>query len=223
MGIEATNMRLAADGTDLYGLVLERVDGRPMRLARYWGQALLVVNVASRSPLAGQLQQLEALHQRYGDSGLRVMAFPCNDFDGMEPGSDADIQRHYEHELVVTFPVFTKVRIAGGICHPFFRMLGMARALSEHGRAFSTSTTTGPAGEAPQGVQRNFEKFLISRGGGLLHWFDSHVSPMDPCVHAAIEHALERPREDFGSQSVQCKPATARGPAIGQDLVSGLV
>lgn len=198
MGTDTRATRLSAAGQDLYGLILERIDGKPMRLARYWGQVLLVVNVASRSPLANQLQDLQALHERYGEAGLKVLAFPCDDFGGMEPADNAQLRYHYERDLGLSFPLFSKVSIAGASCHPLFAML--ATADGAYANPHDVPWRALPA--MPQqtvssdpGVHDNFEKFVVSRDGRLLHRFACGDRPQSPHVLATLEHALETPRQ----------------------------
>ena len=72
--------------TSLYELPLNTLSGEPVTLAAYRGQVLLIVNVASKCGLTPQYEGLERLHETYGERGLRVLGFPCNDFLGQEPG-----------------------------------------------------------------------------------------------------------------------------------------
>ncbi|MDZ5455096.1 MULTISPECIES: glutathione peroxidase [Azohydromonas] len=195
MGTDAHVAKSCTGEQDFYGLILERIDGRPMRLARYWGQVLLVVNVASRSPLATtHLRELQSLHERYNEVGLKVMGFPCNDFGGMEPWDDGRIQDHYERTLGLSFTLFSKVSIAREPRHPLFAMLARAAevprdvgGMPPHARlAREPATTAGSQGP----VHDNFEKFLVGRDGRLLHRFGPEIPPQAPQVLTALEQAL---------------------------------
>lgn len=55
----------------------------------------IIVNVASECGLTDKnYEQLNYLYQRYGKSqGLRILAFPSNEFGGQEPGDNAEIIR----------------------------------------------------------------------------------------------------------------------------------
>ena len=68
------------------------LEGQPMNLGDLKGKVVLVVNVASRCGFTPQYTDLEALYQRFKDKGLVILAFPCNDFGGQEPGSAKDIR-----------------------------------------------------------------------------------------------------------------------------------
>ena len=203
MGAVAPGQRLSLSGQDLYGLILERIDGRPMRLARYWGQVLLVVNVVSQGPQASQLQELETLHRCFGDAGLRVMGFPCSDFGTSEPAGDTPLQQRYERELSLGFALFTRTHVAAESCHPLFTMLTRTQPLAQ-----------GPVSSC--GVTADFEKFLVSRDGVLLARFGSQVRPLAPELLAALQGALGTPRNDQCSQRTEpespaCHRATPAG------------
>ena len=74
----------------IYDFTLTDIQGKPVDLERYRGQALLIVNTASQCGFTPQYQGLEALHRKYSPRGLQVLGFPCNQFGGQEPGNAAD-------------------------------------------------------------------------------------------------------------------------------------
>jgi glutathione peroxidase len=198
-------MTSSVQRTDLYDLILERVDGKPMRLARYGGQVLLVVNVASRCRFARQLHALQALHEQYYEAGLRVMGFPCNDFGGMEPDVDAELQLLYERALELNFPVFSKVNIASSPRHPLFEMLEQAAPLMSYVSQDATSQHAHDDRFYGNGnaVRWNFEKFLVGRSGRLLARFGCDVDPLDSRLTAAVGKALQEPRHRSHVDAVQ--------------------
>ena len=71
---------------------MKSLDGKQVDLNQYKGDVVLVVNVASECGLTPQYTQLQALHEKYGPKGLRVLGFPCNQFGRQEPGSSEEIQ-----------------------------------------------------------------------------------------------------------------------------------
>ena len=157
----------------LYDIPLTTLDGEPASLADYRGQAVLVVNVASKCGFTPQYAGLEALYQRYKDRGFTVLGFPCNQFLFQEPG-DADAITACGVSYGVTFPVFDKLAVRGRKQHPLYKELVKAK------------TAQGKGG----GVKWNFEKFLIGRDGEVVGRFRSKVEPMAPELVEAVEKAL---------------------------------
>ena len=76
----------------LHDIPLTTLDGRATTLGEHAGRVLLVVNVASRCGLTPQYAGLEQLQQEYGERGLTVIGFPCNQFGGQEPGTAEEIE-----------------------------------------------------------------------------------------------------------------------------------
>ncbi|SHF64585.1 glutathione peroxidase [Jatrophihabitans endophyticus] len=138
------------------------------------GGPLLVVNVASKCGLTPQYEGLQELHERYGERGLRVLGFPCNQFMGQEPGTPQEIQQFCSTNYSVSFPLFAKIDVNGADRHPLYAQLA------------ATADADGEAGD----VQWNFEKFLLDADGVVLERFRPRTEPLDPTVVTAIETAL---------------------------------
>jgi len=155
-------------------LEVQTIDGEPKSLSAYGGRVLLVVNVASQCGLTPHYAGLEQLHRELSDAGLTVLGFPCNQFGGQEPGSEADIKSFCETKFDVTFPLFSKIDVNGPTRHPLYAAL--------------TSTETQPAGAGD--VSWNFEKFLVDREGEIVARFGPKTTPDDPVLRAAIDRAL---------------------------------
>ncbi len=157
-------------------LVLTRLDGTDARLGDFAGQAVLVVNVASKCGFTRQYAGLEALYERYRDRGLAILGFPCNQFGAQEPGSAEEISEFCSLTFGVTFPMFDKVDVNGPDRHPLFA------------RLTETADRKGEAGE----VRWNFEKFLVAPDGQVVGRFRTKVEPDDPALVEAIEAVLPR-------------------------------
>ena len=135
-------------------------DGGEVALDRYAGQVLLVVNTASRCGFTGQYAGLEELQQRFGARGFSVLAFPCNQFAGQEPGSDSEIATFCDTSYGVTFPVFARVEVNGTKAHPLFGWLKESK----------------PGLLGVRAIKWNFTKFLLDRGGAVV----SRTAPATP-------------------------------------------
>lgn len=135
--------------------------GKPTSLAPYAGQVLLVVNTASKCGFTPQYAGLEALQREFGLRGFSVLAFPCNQFGGQEPGGDPEIAAFCRDTYGVTFPVFARIEVNGPGAHPLFQWLRR-----EKRGLFGTSR-----------IKWNFTKFLIDREGHCVARFAPFAKP----------------------------------------------
>jgi glutathione peroxidase len=94
----------------LYDIAARRIDGAETKLADYAGDVLLVVNVASKCGKTPQYDGLEKLYADYKDRGFDVLGFPCNQFGGQEPGTEAEILDFAVRPMASTFPCSPRSR-----------------------------------------------------------------------------------------------------------------
>ena len=158
----------------LHDFSARTIAGKDASLRDYAGKVALVVNVASKCGLTPQYAGLEKLYETYQPRGLEVLGFPCNQFAGQEPGSDAEVQEFCTLNYGVKFPMFSKIDVNGAGRHPLYAWL----------------TTENTAPEASGDVKWNFGKFLVGRDGKLIARFGPQVTPDDPALVGAIEKAL---------------------------------
>tara|TARA_Y100000589_G_scaffold313776_1_gene335427 strand:+ start:7892 stop:8371 length:480 start_codon:yes stop_codon:yes gene_type:complete len=145
-------------------------EGNKINLGDYSGNVLLVVNVASYCGFTSQYEELQKLHDMYFQKGLRILAFPCNDFGNQEPDSLDEIKNFCSTKFNIKFEIFEKVHAKGNTTEPF-----------------TTLIKTDPEGE----VEWNFEKFLIGKDSNVIARFKSGIKPLDENLITAIEVALE--------------------------------
>jgi len=149
------------------------IDGAPLPLSQFAGQAVLVVNTASRCGFTRQYGGLQSLWEAYRAQGLTVLGVPSNDFGRQEPGSEAEIKEFCKVNFGVNFPLTQKERVSGDGAHPFYKW-----------------ARSNPGADAPGW---NFHKYLIGRDGRLIASFSSGVDPMSDKMTAAVEEALAAP------------------------------
>lgn len=154
--------------------VVEDIDGHQIDLAKYRGNVVLIVNVASKCGFTPQYTALEALYQKYKDQGLAILGFPSNDFMWQEPGTNEEIKTFCSTKFNVTFDLFAKISVRGGDASPLYKDLTSKKA-------------NGPYGGA---IKWNFTKFLVSREGVVVARFGPSEEPGAPEVVAAIEKEL---------------------------------
>ncbi|WP_150304221.1 glutathione peroxidase [Pseudomonas saliphila] len=137
------------------------IDGRQTSLAELGGKAYLVVNTASKCGFTPQYEGLETLWKNYGDKGLRVAGFPCNQFGSQEPGDEQAISSFCEMRFGVSFPLFSKVEVNGSGAHPLFTQL--------------KSQAPGLLGS--KGIKWNFTKFLVDSQGRVVKRYAPTTKP----------------------------------------------
>lgn len=158
----------------IIGIPLTTLDGKSTSLAAFDGNALLIVNVASKCGLTPQYAGLEQLATEFGPQGLTVLGVPCNQFGGQEPGTAEEIGTFCSTTYGVTFPLLEKADVNGADRHPLYEVL---------------TETPDEAGEAGD-IQWNFEKFLVSRDGAVVRRFRPRTEPTSPEVIGAIKELL---------------------------------
>ncbi|MBW2273928.1 MAG: glutathione peroxidase [Deltaproteobacteria bacterium] len=161
---------------NLFEFNVKDIDGAMRSLGDFKDKVTLVVNVASKCGLTPQYDGLQRLYGQYRESGLEILAFPCNQFAGQEPGSEAEIKEFCELEYGTRFPLFAKIEVNGDGRAPLY--------------AWLAGQETEPQG--PGDIEWNFAKFLVGRSGDVIARF---APPVEPCareVTDAVEAALER-------------------------------
>jgi len=166
---------------------LKDIDNRPIKPASYVGKVLLVTNVASNCGFtASNYKDLVELYDRFKGRDFEILAFPCNQFGGQEPGSNQQI-KDFTKKYGVEFPVTEKVDVNGPKTHPFFLYLkGMflfrrVAFLCVLLTLYSDSLLTekGPSTFLGKDAKWNFEKFLVDREGNVVKRYNTTTSPLD--------------------------------------------
>lgn len=171
---EGSSAQTKGSMTSVYDITVKDIDGKQVKLDRYKGNVLMIVNVASECGFTPQYEGLQKIYQKYQSQGLVVLGFPANNFGGQEPGSEAEIKTFCTQRFKVTFPMFSKVSAKGSDIHPLYKYL--------------TASNPKFAGD----VAWNFNKFLIDKTGNTIARFDSSDEPESADVTQAIEGALKQ-------------------------------
>lgn len=146
---------------NIYDVEIDTIDGETIRLDRYRGKVLLIVNVASRCGFTPQYAGLEALYRRHRGAGLEILGFPCNQFGSQEPGNEAEIKQFCTSRYEVSFPLFAKIEVNGEHAHPLYVHLKSAQK--------------GLLGS--EAVKWNFTKFLVDRNGEVVRRYAPTATP----------------------------------------------
>lgn len=91
---------------------MQDINGKDLKLSKYAGKVVLVVNVASACGFTPQYSELVDLDKKYSSKGLIIIGAPCNQFGAQEPGSNADIKK-FAAARGVKFPMLSKLDVNG--------------------------------------------------------------------------------------------------------------
>jgi glutathione peroxidase len=158
---------------NINGITVLDMNKKEVNLSDYNGKVLLIVNVASECGNTPQYAGLEEIYEKYHPKGFEILAFPCNDFGGQEPGTNDQIKTFCSSKYGVTFKLFDKIKVLGKDKSPLYDRL-INNSVTENGD-----------------VKWNFEKFLISKDGKIVARFGNKVQPTSDEVISAIERELK--------------------------------
>ncbi|CAO2143979.1 unnamed protein product [Urochloa humidicola] len=146
----------------IYGITVRDIRGNEVKLSEYTGKVLLIVNVASQCGLTNSnYKELNVLYDKYREKGLEILAFPCNQFAGQEPGSNEDIQETVCTRFKAEFPIFDKINVNGKDAAPLFKYLKSQKG-----------------GFLGDGIKWNFTKFLVDKDGKVVGRYAPTTSPL---------------------------------------------
>lgn len=159
---------------NIYEFNVSDIDGNLVPLSTYQGMVCLIVNIASQWGFTNvNYEQLQQLHEKYSQQGLRILAFPCNQFGSQEPKADSEIKSFATDTKKSTFTLFSKIKVNGNEAIPLFNFL------RNHKNATGFVTNS---------IKWNFTKFLIDRKGVPRKRFAPNVKPKD--MEGDIEQLL---------------------------------
>jgi len=141
---------------------MNSLQGEAIDFSQFKGKAVLVVNTASKCGFTPQYEGLQALHEKYKDQGLVVMACPCNQFGKQEPGDAAAIENECLVNYGVDFLVSEKIDVNGDTSHPLFQYL--------------RNELSGVMGNK---IKWNFTKFLVDANGIPVERYAPTTKPQD--------------------------------------------
>ncbi|KAH8319302.1 hypothetical protein KR067_003575 [Drosophila pandora] len=152
------------NAASIYEFTVKDTHGNDVSLDKYKGQVVLVVNIASKCGLTkNNYQKLTDLKEKYGDKGLVILNFPCNQFGSQMPEADGEAMVcHLRDSKADIGEVFAKVDVNGDNAAPLYKYL--------------KAKQTGTLGS---GIKWNFTKFLVNKEGIPVNRYAPTTDPMD--------------------------------------------
>lgn len=181
-----------ASAQSVYDFNVKNDEGKEVSLSDYKGKVMLIVNTATRCGFTPQYKELEELYQKYSQSGLEILDFPCNQFGQQAPGSIEEIHNFCTANFNIHFPQFDKIDVNGDNAHPLFTYLKSKQAFG----GFDLNERLGkllddmmrkkdPEFDKNPDIKWNFTKFLIDRQGNVIKRFE----PTDKMADVEMEIA----------------------------------
>ncbi|KOX74205.1 putative phospholipid hydroperoxide glutathione peroxidase, partial [Melipona quadrifasciata] len=149
------------EAKSIYDFTAKSIKDEEVPLSKYKGHVCLIVNVASKCGLtATNYKELNQLYDEYAESkGLRILAFPCNQFNGQEPGDSEEICSFADRQKV-KFDLFEKIDVNGDNAHPLWKYLKKEQA-----------------GFFGDFIKWNFTKFIVDKEGKVVERHSPTASP----------------------------------------------
>lgn len=160
------------NASNIYDFTVKDLDDQDVKLDKYKGKVLLVVNVASKCGLTKtNYKELNELHSKYSDQGLAILGFPSNSF-AQEPGCSVDL-KEYKKKNNVEWDMFAKIDVNGDKADPLYQWL-----------------KTKCGGTLIDAIKWNFTKFLVNKKGEPVARFAPNKPPME--LEADIKAELDK-------------------------------
>ncbi|MDY3006714.1 glutathione peroxidase [Anaerococcus sp. AGMB00486] len=144
----------------IYDITVKDNKGKDVKLEKYKGKVLLIVNTATKCGFTPQYQGLEDLYEEYKEQGFEILDFPCNQFGHQAPEDDEGIDNFCSLNFGTSFDRFQKIDVNGENESPLYTFLK-----KEEGGILSDK------------IKWNFTKFLVDRNGNVVDRFSPNTKP----------------------------------------------
>lgn len=169
---------------NVYDFDAKKINGETQAMRDYEGKVLLIVNTASKCGFTPQFEGLEKLYKTYGEKGLVIVGFPCNQFAGQDPGTNEEIKEFCSLNYGVTFPMMAKIDVNGENADPLYQYLKSQKGFEgfDMGHPIASKLDEILRAEDENYAQKsdikwNFTKFLVDRSGTVVERFEPTATP----------------------------------------------
>ena len=116
------------------------------------------------------MELVEMFNKHSEADGLRILGFPCHQFGGHDPGTEADIKEFATSKYGIKWDLFAKVDVNGGNADPLWAFLKEKQS-----------------GFLINAIKWNFTKFVVDKTGHPVARF----GPMDDPI-PAVENEIKK-------------------------------
>ena len=168
----------------IYDYTVKARKGATLNLEDFRGKVLLIVNTATGCGFTPQYKALEALYEKYHDSGLEILDFPCNQFGHQAPGDEGEIHEFCTAKYKTQFDQLAKIDVNGENEEPLFTFL-KAQAPDEDVKGMKNKiimkqiAKLSDTCQKPSDIKWNFTKFLVDRSGSVVKRYGPTSDPAD--------------------------------------------
>lgn len=170
----------------IYNFNVKNIENEEVSLSQFKGKVLLIVNTATGCGFTPQYEGLEALYEKYGEQGLEILDFPCNQFLNQAPGTNQEIVDFCKINYGVSFQTFAKIKVNGKDADPLFVYLKEQTPQdNENEKAGAFKKVLQDLSQVVLGseIKWNFTKFLVDKEGKVVARFGPTVTPDEIAPH----------------------------------------
>lgn len=179
---------------NIYDYEVEMADGQKLKLADYKGKVIIIVNTATGCGFTPHYEPLEAMYEKYHDSGLEIIDVPCNQFAGETPGTDEEIHEFCTLKYNTKFPQMKKADVNGKNAAPLFTYLKSQKGFEGFGKGVKAMAMNVMLKKFDKDfknnpdIKWNFTKFVVDRSGNVVARFEptTDMKELEKCVAALI-------------------------------------
>jgi len=159
-----------------YDLIDRDMNGNEVKMSKFEGNVLCLVNIASKWGLTKQnYTELVQLKEKYKDRSFEILAFPCNQFGRQEPGTHDDILKFSEKfNARDKFIFFEKADVNGKNTREVYGFLKQKL----------------PNEDSSTDIRWNFAKFIVDHEGNPYKRFGPKTNPLQ--MVDSIEELLKK-------------------------------
>lgn len=179
---------------NIYDYKVDKVNGEILSLEDYRGKVIIIVNTATGCGFTPHYKPLEAMYEKYHESGLEIIDVPCNQFAGQTPGTDEEIHEFCTLKYNTKFPQMKKSDVNGENAIPLFEYLKSQKGFEGFGKGVKALAMSGMLKKIDKDyknnpdIKWNFTKFVVDRNGTVVARFEptTDMKEVEKCVDALI-------------------------------------